>query len=277
MKQLLIICALLSGLLSGFAQSEIDNFNVGPYTVDYNGQGDVKYRLRDNINLYEFFDLQRDTTVITLANEIPLKHAIEIGGYIGANRYASKEIYLNGVWKQLVAKNLYFNGGLSIGFDLTKSGKVTRNMFEFGIPLQIELGKLNHQYASLYGMFGITPTFYTTMKAEGENAPLVISKDKSGHIDEPEVSPKKTNAADNITAPETPIDTDDVPHKANLKKSGFLIAPMLELGGNIPVKGTILRIGVYAKYKINCTTGDFDVYKETAGRMFLGAKIGVIF
>jgi len=247
MKKLLTLCVMLVGIFTCSAQTVIDNFNVGPYIVDYNGQGDVKYRLRDNINLYEFFELQMDTTVISLAKEVPVKHAIEIAGNVGANRYASKEIGLEGVWKQLVGKNLYFNGGLLLNFGITNYGKnmLQRNMLEIGIPLQIELGKLNHQYASLYGLFGITPTFYSTMKVEGGNIP---TKEVDGKVE-----------------------TIDV------KKSGFLIAPSLEFGGNIPVGSTIMRIGVYAKYKINCTTGDFDVYtKGGAGRMFLGAKIGFV-
>lgn len=240
MKKLLTLCAMFAGIITCSAQTVIDNFNVGPYIVDYNGQGDVKYRLRDNINLYEFFDLKMDTTIIALAKEVPVEHAIAIAGYVGANRYASKEIGLEGVWKQLIGKSLYFNGGLSLTIGHSNFGKETlkRNMLEIGIPLQIEVGKLNHQYASLYGVFGVTPTFYSTMNAEEW---------------------KKNVKVDGV------------------KKSGFLIAPSLEFGGNIPVSSTIMRIGVYAKYKINCTTGDFDAYTEGgAGRMFLGAKIGFV-
>lgn len=249
MKKLLILCVMVAGMITCSAQAVIDNFNVGPYIVDYNGQGDVKYRLRDNINLYEFFELEKDTTVISMEKEVPVMHAVEIAGNVGANRFASKEIGLEGVWKQLVGKNLYFNGGLLLNFGLTNyygKGALQRNMLEIGIPLQIELGKLNHQYASLYGSFGITPTFYSTMKAEGGKIPTKVVDGKVEKID--------------------------------VKKSGFLIAPSLEFGGNIPVGSIILRIGVYAKYKINCTTSDFDVYtKGGAGRMFLGAKIGFLF
>lgn len=247
MRKLLTLCVMLAGMVTCSAQAVIDNFNVGPYIVDYNGQGDVKYRLRDNINLYEFFELKRDTAVISMAKEVPVKHAIEIAGNAGANRYASKEIGLEGVWKQLVGKNLYFNGGLLINLGIANYGKgmLKRNMLEIGIPLQIELGKLNHQYASLYGSFGITPTFYSTMKAEGYN---VLTKVVDGKVE-----------------------------SIDVKKSGFLISPSLEFGGNISVGTTIMRIGVYAKYKISCTTSDFDVYtKGGAGRMFLGAKIGII-
>lgn len=239
MKQLVFLCAMIASVITCGAQTVIDNFNVGPYVVDYNGQGDVKYRLRDNINLYEFFELQKDTTIISLATEMPVKHAIQISGRVGANRFASKEIGLEGVWKQNIGKNLYFNGGLSLTIGLTNFGDqaAKRNMFEVGVPLQIELGKLNHQYASLYGIFGITPTFYSTMNASN---------------------------------------WDGEKRYDDIKKSGFLIAPSLEFGGNIPVGEIIMRIGVYGTYKINCTTSDYDVYVKCAGRMFLGAKIGIV-
>lgn len=240
MKKLIALCAMFAGITICTAQTVIDNFNVGPYIVDYNGPGDVKYRLKDNVNLYEFFELQRDTTVIAIATASPVQHAIEIAGNVGANRFASKEIGLEGVWKQLIGENFYFNGGLSLSFGLTDYGKdaLKRSMLEVGIPLQIEMGKLNHQHAALYGSFGVTPALYSTMSAETWwNG---VKQD-------------------------------------GVKKSGFLIAPSLEFGGNIPVGSSIMRIGVYAKYKINCTTGDFNVYTDGgAGRMFLGAKIGFV-
>lgn len=243
MKKFLILCAFLVGIVSANAQTVIDNFTVGPYVVDYNGQGDVKYRLRDNINLYEFFELQKDTTIVAAVVETPIKHAIQISGYLGANRFASKEIGISGVWKQNIGTNLYFNGGLSLAIGHSKFSQVQRrNMFEVGIPLQIELGKLNHQKASLYGTFGITPTIYSTMSAKEWDANTENYVDMS----------------------------------KDFKKSGFLIAPSLEFGGNIPVGPTIMRIGVYGTYKINCTTSDFDVYKNCAGRCFLGAKIGFV-
>lgn len=240
MKKVFTLCAMLIGLISGSAQTVIDNFIVGPYIVDYSDQGDVKYRLRDNIDLYDFFELKMDTTVIAMEQEVPMEHAIEVAGNVGANPYAPKEIGLEGVWKQQVGNNLYFNGGLSFTVLQSNFAKHVnrRDMLEIGIPLQIELGKLNHQHASLYGAFGIAPTFYSTINAEvWKNC----GKEKG------------------------------------IKKSGFLIAPTLEFGGNIPVDKLIMRIGVYAKYRVNCTPGDFDVYtKGGAGRIFLGAKIGLV-
>lgn len=234
MRRVILLCAVVAGALSGSAEEpEAVNINVGPYVVDYKGPYDYKYRLVDNVDLYDFFELQRDTTIVSLAKEVPVKHAIEIAGYIGTNPYVPKEIGLEGVWKQHVGNNFYFNGGLSLTFGWTKhDGKTTkRSMVEIGVPLQIEYGKLNHQYASLYGNFGLTPVVYSTMQVEST---------------------------------------------AGGKKSGLYIAPSLEFGGNIPVGAVIMRIGVYGRYKLNCTPGDYDVYTHSAGRAFLGAKIGVV-
>lgn len=238
MKKTILMLALAAGTITGAAQTVVDRFNVGPYVVEYHGQGDAKYRLMDNVDLYEFFELSRDTTVISLETEVPVRHCIQISGKVGANRHAAKEFGLEGVWKQNFKENLYFNGGLSLVIDNVNNPKMTkRTMLEIGLPLQIELGRLNRQSASVYGLFGITPAVYTTVS---------------------------TKVWENDKWSEGPN-----------KKTGFLISPTLEFGGNIPVSATILRIGVYADYKINCTSGDFDVYRKEAGRFFLGAKIGV--
>lgn len=241
MKKILALCAFIIGILSSGAQTVIDNFMVGPYVVDYIGQGDVKFRLRDNINLYEFFELQKDTTIVSALIEEPVNHAIQVSGYVGANRYSSKEIGLSGVWKQRIGANMYFNGGLSLAIGYSNvQNQNKRNMFEVGIPLQIEVGKLNKQKAALYGAFGIAPTVYSTMSVKVWDGAKFVDADKE------------------------------------MKKSGFLIAPSFEFGGNIPVGESIMRIGVYGTYKINCTTGTYDVYKQSAGRCFFGAKIGIV-
>lgn len=241
MKHLFFFCAMITGMLTGNAQNVIDNFNVGPYVVDYNGKGDVRYRLRDNVNLYEFFELKMDTTIISMVSEVPIEHAIQISGRMGTNRFSSKEFGIEGVWKRNIANDLYFNTGLSLTIGHSDYGEhnLKRNMLEAGVQLQIELGKLNHQSASLYGLFGIMPAFYSTMSASKWDASTGKRED-------------------------------------DIKKSGLLVAPSLEFGGNIPVGETIMRIGVYGTYKINCTPSDYDVYKIVAGRMFLGAKIGIV-
>lgn len=239
MKKLILTVSLFAGALMCEAQTVIDNFNIGPYEVDYMGQGDVKYRLRDNIDLYDYFELERDTVIMARESAEPVRHAIQLSGRVGANRYASKDIGIEGVWKQSVAPALYFNGGVSVSMGLTDFGEkgVRRTMFEAGVPLQLEWSRLQRRKSSLYGIVGVAPCYYTTLSASNWGG--------GARYDE-------------------------------VKKSGLLVAPSLEFGGNIPVGGSLLRIGVYGMYKINCTPSDLDVYKMAAGRMFLGAKIGVV-
>lgn len=241
MKKNLILCALLACTFTGLAQTKVERLTVGPYEVEYSGPGDFKYRLRDNINLYEFFELQKDTTIVAADIEMPVNHAIQISAYAGSAAKAPKEFGISGVWKQKINTCLYFNGGLSLAIGHTEYQLMNKqDMFEVGLPLQIELGKLNHQKAGLYGIFGLTPTVYTTMSAKSWNGSEYVDADES------------------------------------YKKSGFLIAPALEFGGNLPVGNTIMRLGVYGTYKINCTKGDHNIYEYPVGRFFIGAKIGVV-
>lgn len=240
MRKVLLLGALVIGGMASMAQTPIDHFYVGPYVVDYHGQGDVKYRLRDNVDLYDFFELQRDTTIISIHKEVPVESTIQLSAQIGFNPDRPKEFGIEGVWKKKLIGNVYFNGGLSLDLTHTDYGYLLkRNMLEIGVPLQIELGKLNHQYASLYGSVGLVPTVYTTVNTE-----------KWSTID--------ASRADGV------------------KKSGFLIAPVVEVGGNIPVGAMIMRIGFYGRYKVNCTPGGYDVYKMAAGRAFIGAKVGFV-
>ena len=239
MKKVVLSLLIVANAICCAAQVPIDHFNVGPYVVDYNGIGDIKYRLRDDIDLYEYFEFKKDTTIIAAAPvEEPVENAIQISGRVGANRSVSKEFALEGFWKKHLGGLLHFNAGLSLALGHSKHPDLTRNMLEVGVPVQVELGKLCRQSASLYGLVGVAPTFYTTMEAERVDCATGATRD-------------------------------------DVKKSGFLVAPSLEFGGNIPAGVVVLRIGVYGTYKINCTTGDFDVYDQ-AGRAFFGAKIGVI-
>lgn len=226
MKKAILLIALIMGVLTSEAQTVIDNFNVGPYTVDYNGQGDVKYRLRKGINLYEFFELTPDTIFVQPAQPKAINNAFAIDVKMGAGLFAGKEYGIEGFWKKNVASNWYFNCGLSLTISDRKFEDQNHcNEFEVGIPLQIEYSQLAKQSSSLYALVGITPAMFTKMTAPDE-----------------------------------------------YKKSGFILSPLAEVGGNIPAGNYLLRIGAYATYKINN-----DVYKDCIGRAFIGGKIGVIF
>lgn len=239
MKKLFTLCAMLVAMISASAQTVIDNFIVGPYIVDYTDQGDVKYRLRDNIDLYEFFDLSRDTTVVVKSDVAdPVKDAFQMSLMVGTNLRSTAEFGLEGYWKHYLGSSLYFNGGLSLIIDNVgkQSFAAKRTMLEVGVPLQIELGKPYRDKVSLYELIGVAPTYYSTMSAA-----------------------------------EGPTSFD------GKKYSGFLMALSAECGGNIPVGKQVMRIGIYGRYKANCSTSDFDVYKNQIGRFTAGVKIGLIF
>ena len=210
MKKFFSMIALLALSMSGFAQ-DVDNFEVGPYEVDYKGSGDYKFRLRKGVDLYEYFGLKKDTII-------------------------------HGSWKQKIGQQVYFNAGLSVGVSVGKYGEAykdykdfddgayTETMFEVGLPLSLELSNLDRKKASLYGSFGVVPTFYTG------------GKDAAGE-----------------------------------SKSGFLLAPRLDIGGYLPLGKQLVCLGGFAQYDINLTAGDYDIFKERIGRFFIGANIGLVF
>ena len=240
MKKYLFHVALVAGILSGSAQSKPDQFTVGPYLIDYYGQGDVNYRLQDNVDLYEFFELRKDTTIVVKdVTPVAIRNAFQISAVLGANLHTPKEFGFEGLYKLRLPANLYFNAGLSFMFDITAqyADRPKRTVFELGVPLQIELCNLCRKQPSFYGLFSIAPSFYNTLSASAGS-----------------------NSTENDLT----------------KKSGLMIAPSLEVGGNIPLGNVMIRLGVYGKYKINCNTSDFDVYAKSVGRAFIGGKLSVI-
>ncbi len=247
MKKLFSLFAFLTISVAGFAQ-DVDNFEVGPYEVDYKGSGDYKFRLRKGVDLYEYFGLKRDTVIPVASANVtptPLKSGVQLCFNMEAcltnlSRYSS--VYgINGMWKQSVQKGIYLNGGVSFGFALTTVGVrqfEKYNMFEFGIPLSVEFSNVSRKKASFYGGIGIVPTIYSTMSA--------TYKPQTAGVDAK-------------------------------KYSGLYIAPQIDLGGYIPFGKQIARIGLYWRYKINCSSKDgFDIYYELIGRTFLGVNVGLI-
>lgn len=241
MKKLFFVVLSFTIAMTGYAQ-DVDNFEVGPYEVIYRGEGDYDYQLRKNINLYEYFELKRDT-VLQTCNRMssPMNHGIQVNAFMEtcmqkASRY-SKVLGISGAWKQNLSNNLYVNGGLSLGFGLAQIGSMTLNMFEMGIPLSVELSNINKKKASLYGSFGIVPAIYSTMSSKYENSP---------------VKPDKY--------------------------SGIYVAPQVDFGGYVPVKDQLIRVGICLKYKANFTKkNDVNVYNDLLGNLFFGANVGLVF
>lgn len=249
MKKLILIAALfLANIAIGFAQN-VENFDVGPYEVDYKGEGDIKYRLRKGIDLYEYFGLKRDTIVQGVKEPVsPVKGAFQLDAFLGVHRNTgcTTMLGLDGIWKQKIGKMLYFNSGLSVGLAWGKYGgrsNLKETMLMIGIPLSIEVSKPDRNRASLFAGLGVTPTYYNTLKSEYPDNKKQDSK----------------------------------------KNSGIYIAPKLEVGGYIPVDKCIVRIGLFGQYNINCSKNEIDsrtdanVFKEYIGCAFMGGSVGVIF
>lgn len=247
MKFYFSILVLLAISLGGYAQV-VENFEVGPYEVDYKGDGDYKFRLRKGVDLYEYFGLKKDTTIVVAEKTAtPIKHAIQVNAFLSIPRYldngTSNVWGIDGSWKQKIGNKLYYNAGLSLGLSFgkygdaykhykdydPKEGKFTETMFELGIPLSIEWTNLNDKKAALYGGIGLVPTIYFG------------AKDAAGD-----------------------------------SKSGFLIAPRIDVGGYLPIKKIPVRLGFFAQYNINCASGE-NLFKERIGRFFIGANVGLLF
>ena len=172
MKRILFLGALLMLSFVGFAQN-VENFEVGPYEVDYKGSGDYKFRLRKGIDLYEYFGLKRDTTVNVIAeSSSPVQNAFIVGLSVGVPRYMADSqsnvitIGVDGEWKQKIANLLYFNGGLSAALTFCSFG----TMPQIGIPISLEISNVDHIKASLYGAIGVVPTFYANAKDKNDES-----------------------------------------------------------------------------------------------------------
>ena len=255
---LLALCCMIFSI-TGFAQNnEPDFFEVGPYEVDYYGVGDYHAQLKKGVDLYNFFNLKKDTVInVVEPTSEPVKSAFQVGVFVALPRYvvlgASNVFGIEGAWKMRLSQKAYFNAGLSLGarmgkfhrhtYDTNKGAMVYDNEFtetviEVGVPLSIEFTKLDRKKASLYCGIGVVPTFYTG--AQGENG-------------------------------------DDYNSGDDNSKSGFYVAPRLEVGGYIPMNGKFIRIGGFYQNNINCTAGDYDIYKNRIGRGHVGANISLVF
>lgn len=244
-KIVLILCGMLVSTIAK-SQNVIDNFQVGPYEVDYMGKGDVNFRLRKDVNLYEYFRLKKDTVIIESKKDKPVKKAFELGLSYSLPRFNIKGAFNNlgiyGLMKIKVRNSFHLNYGGRIALSYGHYNKEMNNLkdvlFEVGIPLSAEFTKLDRNSSSLFANIGITPVYYYTISAK---------EIKDG----------------------TKIDSD--------KKNGLYIAPKLETGGYISVNGHLLKIGIFGEYRISCKKENDNIFQQRIGRVFVGANIGYIF
>lgn len=241
----LILCGLLTTTMAK-SQEVIDNFQVGPYEVDYMGKGDVNFRLKKNINLYEYFKLQKDTIMAESKKVQPIKKGFEVGVTYSMPRFGVKGAFnsfgVYGSAKSKVTNNIYLNYGGKIAISYGHYNEEVNNLkdvlFEVGVPLSVEFSDLNKDTSSFFASVGFTPAYYTTLSAK---------ENKDGKD----------------------VDAD--------KKSGLYVAPKVELGGYIPVNSHFLKLGLFGEYRINCTKAEDNIFKQRIGRAFVGANIGYVF
>lgn len=242
MRTLLLMILFIVSINGGKAQNTIDNFYVGPYEVDYRGQGDINYRLRKGIDLYEYYGLKKDTIIQTEKKITePLKNGIQIDLSFSMPQYSKgyNDVFgLDIFWKQHIANLTYLNTGLlgAMSFGKYEAIGLKENMIEIGVPISIEISDIRKHKASIYGGIGVVPTYYITTKAENIN-----------NAEEKE------------------------------KLSGIFIAPRLDFGGYIPIKHQLIRMGIYGQYNFNCSNKDNNQFKERIGRFFIGINLGIIF
>lgn len=241
----LILCGLLTTTMAK-SQEVIDNFQVGPYEVDYMGKGDVNFRLKKNINLYEYFKLQKDTIIAESKKVQPIKKGFEVGVTYSMPRFgvggAFNSFGVYGSAKSKVTSNIYLNYGGKIAISYGHYNEEVNNLkdvlFEVGVPLSVEFANLNKDTSSFFASVGFTPAYYTTLSAK---------ENKDGKD----------------------VDAD--------KKSGLYVAPKVELGGYIPVNDHFLKLGLFGEYRIDCTKAEDNIFKQRIGRAFVGANIGYVF
>ncbi len=268
MRKFIVLAILSVSTIAGYSQN-VDNFEVGPYEVDYKGEGDFKSRLRPDIDLYEYFGLKRDTVIVVSEALSPVTQAIQVNGFMSMPRFPEEGCAnlfgVNGSWKRKVGNMVYFNAGLSVGvsygiynamyadtnkvvFNIGKPGllgvafsslkKMRFVMLEVGMPLSVEFTNLDREKASLYASIGVTPIWYSTLEKEI-------------------------------------LESIRLPEMIEGSENEFLVAPRIDFGGYVPVGNRIMRMGIYAEYKIHCF-GDEPIYNKM-DQLFVGANIGVVF
>lgn len=241
MKKIFLV--LCSAIIAATSKGQIvtDNFQVGPYEVDYLGKGDVNFRLKKGVDLYEYFGLQKDTIITENRINKPFNRGYEIGAsysrpWFNVSNGAFNSFGLYGLAKSKIGKYYFFNYGLKISFSYGHSRKNKDVLFDAGIPLSIEFANLDYTKSSLFANIGVSPTFYSIINAK---------EVKSGN---------KSNTE---------------------KKNGLYIAPKVEIGGYISFNEHLIKIGLYGEYRVCCAKD--NIFKHRIGRAFVGANVGYIF
>lgn len=281
MKKIVFILCSIFAATAARSQVVIDHFSVGPYEVDYKGKGDINYRLKKDMNLYEYFGLKKDTLVMVPKEKRPVRRALELGLAFSSPRFGTKGafnsfgLYASGKEKIGNLVHLNYGGRVAVDYGHYNAALNYRKdvLFEVGVPLSVEFARLDRTQSSLFANIGFIPVYYTTLSAKepGINSEAGLGKTEDLDIAFGELGITPVHSTLNAKEPGDNSETE--PKKAD----GFYIAPKVEAGGYVPVGGRLLKIGVFGEYRIVCSKGKDDIFKQRIGRAFVGANIGLVF
>lgn len=178
-KYLLASVAIALVCVSGFAQdiNQVEQFEVGPYIVDYWGKGDIDFRLKDGIDLFDYFELKKDTVTVIVEKPVIVSDPVEEvkyalwGGVNFTPRGGTSQILFApqaGI-KLRVAKSLYLNAGMMAGLMINRNNSTQeltgKAIIMAAIPVTAEWTKLERGKASMFLELGGAPLLY--LKATG--------------------------------------------------------------------------------------------------------------
>ena len=198
-------------------------------------------------HLYEYFGLKKDTTIQVVDTPTsPIKGSFQMNAFMSIPRYVVNGVSnvwgIDGAWKQKIGKQLYFNAGLSVALSMGKYGEAYQNYKDW------EDGSLSETMFEIGVPLTIELSNLDRKKATMYGGIGVVPTFYTGGRDE-----------------------------VGESKSGLFVAPRLDIGGYLPVGKQLVRLGGFAQYDINCSGGDYDIFKERIGRFFIGANIGLVF
>lgn len=246
MKKIMFVAVFCLTAVS--ANAQVDNFEVGPYEVEYQKYGDYKYRLQKDVDLYKFFNLKKDTTIVVeQAKPKVISHAWQIGAELMGRLWGfvreATQASVFAQYKLKIGTDIYFNGGVSLGYQANRcidSGmQIDADILEAGIPLSIEYADLKQKSSSLFVLAGIIPTYSTTLS-------------------------QKLHEGNDLG-----------------KSHGIRIDPRIEFGTYVPVGNILCRLGLFFQKGISLSNSDPDGialdYKLRTSRVTIGGNVSFVF
>jgi len=258
MKKNIILIVLLASSFTCFAQNtdSFEKFDIGPFEVM---DEDHNYRLREGVTIPEYFSLKRPMGKNTFQTDI----FFSLPGIGTVNTYG-----IDFVWKKKISDRCFLNIGIAAAIPSAKANILIfkRDSYEdnpsivqdatassivscyFGVPVSLEYILGRNSIVSGYFGFGLTPGMYFNGILDAD-IPYAYQADPA-----------------------------DKNKKLNYSRSGFFLAPRIDLGIYAPIGRHYLRAGILLEYKIDLTDTQFqNRFKYGIGCFMPGMSIGLAF